>query len=83
MEAFGQNTHLQGGTHGAEKCLADLSEADLADVEMLSARYRAFLDAGKTERECAAHMFREAEARGSGRLRKRSDTERRFAPVTK
>ncbi len=40
------------------------SEADLADVEMLSARYRAFLDAGKTERECAAHMFREAEARG-------------------
>ncbi len=40
------------------------SEADFTDVEALSARYRAFLDAGKTERECASHMVAEAAGRG-------------------
>ncbi len=36
------------------------SQADLEKVEALSARYRAFLDAGKTERECALNMYEEA-----------------------
>ncbi len=40
------------------------SQADLEKLEALSARYRAFLDAGKTERECAAKVFEEAVAAG-------------------
>jgi aspartyl aminopeptidase len=40
------------------------SKEDLENVEALSARYRAFLDAGKTERECAALLFDQARARG-------------------
>jgi aspartyl aminopeptidase len=40
------------------------SQADLENVEALSARYRAFLDAGKTERECARRIYEEARSRG-------------------
>lgn len=40
------------------------SQADLDAVEALAARYRAFLDAGKTERECALRMYGEALAAG-------------------
>ncbi len=40
------------------------SQAELEKVEALSARYRAFLDAGKTERECADQMYAQALANG-------------------
>jgi len=40
------------------------SQADIEKLEALSARYRAFLDASKTERECAATVFKEAVAAG-------------------
>jgi aspartyl aminopeptidase len=40
------------------------SQADLEKVEALSARYRAFLDACKTERECAESMYAQALAHG-------------------
>ena len=40
------------------------TETDLAALETFSAEYRAFLDAGKTERECVAESVRIAEAKG-------------------
>ena len=40
------------------------NETDLAALEAFSADYRAFLDAGKTERECVAESVRIAEAKG-------------------
>lgn len=40
------------------------SKADLEAVEALSARYRDFLDAGKTERECASIAYEAARANG-------------------
>jgi hypothetical protein len=82
MEAFGQNTHLQGGTHGAENAWLTYSEADLADVEMLIARYRAFLDAARPSASARPICSGRPRPAASGRLRKRSDPERRFAPVT-
>lgn len=36
------------------------SKADVEKVEALSARYREFLDASKTERECAARIYEDA-----------------------
>ena len=40
------------------------TEADLAKLEAFSAAYRAFLDAGKTERECVAESVHIAEEKG-------------------
>ena len=37
-------------------------EADETAMEKLAKDYRAFLDAGKTERECVTELVREAEA---------------------
>ena len=37
---------------------------DLEKLEKISEDYRAFLDAGKTERECVAEVVRQAEAAG-------------------
>lgn len=53
------------------------SQADLENVEALSARYRAFLDAGKTERECARRMYDEARSHG---YRELSDAVREGVP---
>ena len=39
------------------------TDADIAALEAFSADYRAFLDAGKTERECVAESVRIAGAR--------------------
>lgn len=39
-------------------------EADETAMEKLAKDYRAFLDAGKTERECVTELVREAEANG-------------------
>ena len=39
-------------------------EADEKEMEKLAKDYRAFLDAGKTERECVTELVREAEANG-------------------
>lgn len=42
----------------------DLAEKDRDALFAYSERYKAFLDAGKTERECAAEMTRQAHAHG-------------------
>ena len=39
-------------------------ESDEKEMEKLARDYRAFLDAGKTERECVTELVREAEANG-------------------
>ena len=39
-------------------------EADEKALEKLAKDYRAFLDAGKTERECVTELTKEAEAAG-------------------
>lgn len=39
-------------------------ESDEKEMEKLAKDYRAFLDAGKTERECVTELVREAEANG-------------------
>ena len=43
-------------------------EADETAMEKLAKDYRAFLDAGKTERECVTELVREAEANGYANL---------------
>lgn len=40
------------------------SDAERAHLEQVSARYRAFLDNGKTERECVTEVVKLAEAKG-------------------
>ena len=40
------------------------SPEELAQVEALSEKYKAFLDAGKTERECVAEIVKMAEGFG-------------------
>ena len=39
-------------------------EAELAKVEAFAAKYKAYLDAGKTERECVTEAVKLAEAAG-------------------
>ena len=39
-------------------------EAELAKVEAFAAKYKAYLDAGKTERECVTEAVKLAEAEG-------------------
>jgi len=43
---------------------ADLAADEAAVMEELSAKYRAFLDAGKTERDCVSYAVKEAEKHG-------------------
>ena len=40
------------------------SEEQLAQLEELNANYKAYLDAGKTERECVREAVKQAEAAG-------------------
>ena len=40
------------------------TDAERAHLEQVSARYRAFLDNGKTERECVTEVVKLAEAKG-------------------
>ena len=47
------------------------TENDLKELERTSAGYRAFLDAGKTERECVTELTRQAEAAGYVSLEKK------------
>jgi aspartyl aminopeptidase len=54
------------------------SKEDLKAVEALSANYRAFLDAGKTERECALILYEKARAAG---YRDLQDAARDRAPL--
>ena len=44
------------------------TDAERAHLEQVSARYRAFLDNGKTERECVTEVVKLAEAKGSTNL---------------
>ena len=45
------------------------SEQQLEELESLSVRYRAYLDAGKTERECVRETVRIAKEHGSYKRR--------------
>ena len=47
-----------------ENAWLSYSEEQKAELEALAGRYRKFLDAGKTERECAAEAIRLARAAG-------------------
>ena len=47
------------------------TENDLKELERTSTGYRAFLDAGKTERECVIELTRQAEAAGYVSLEKK------------
>lgn len=40
------------------------TDTQLEELEVLNKKYKAFLDAGKTERECVAEIVRQAEAAG-------------------
>ena len=40
------------------------TDTQLEELEVLNKKYKAFLDAGKTERECVAEIVRQAEASG-------------------
>ncbi|MBQ7851042.1 MAG: aminopeptidase, partial [Clostridia bacterium] len=51
---------LSGKKNGYDK----IKEADLAAIDAYCAGYIAYLDAGKTERLCAAETIRLAEAQG-------------------
>lgn len=46
------------------------SEEDLKELEQVSADYKAYLDAGKTERECVAEAIRRAEKAGFSDMKK-------------
>ena len=46
------------------------TEADIQQLEATAADYRAFLDSGKTERECVKEAIRRAEAKGFQELKK-------------
>ena len=47
------------------------TEAEEKELEETAAKYRYFLDQGKTERECVAQIIREAEAAGYESLEKK------------
>lgn len=52
-----------------EKTLWEIyNDTQLAELETLTADYKNFLDAGKTERECVTEVIRLAEKRGLCRL---------------
>ena len=52
-------------------------ESDEKEMEKLTKDYRAFLDAGKTERECVTELVREAEANGYVSLKQNRQQARR------
>ena len=56
-------------------------KTELKKVEKLSDAYKAFLDAGKTERECAAFAIRELEKAGYLERRQLRDDHGRMADV--
>lgn len=50
--------------NGKKERMAFLRGSRETAMEKLAKDYRAFLDAGKTERECVTELVREAEANG-------------------
>lgn len=56
---------MENKTNNKEKNLWEIySDTQLNELEALNEQYKAFLDAGKTERECVAEIIRQAEAAG-------------------
>ena len=58
-------------------------EADEMEMEKLAKDYRAFLDAGKTERECVTELVREAEANGYVSLEAKLESGEKIQPGDK
>ena len=58
-------------------------ESDEKEMEKLAKDYRAFLDAGKTERECVTELVREAEANGYVSLEAKQATGEKIQPGDK
>ena len=58
-------------------------ESDEKEMEKLAKDYRAFLDAGKTERECVTELVREAEANGYVSLEAKQAAGERIQPGDK
>lgn len=56
---------MENKTNNKEKNLWEIySDTQLNELEVLNEQYKAFLDAGKTERECVTEIVRQAEAAG-------------------
>ncbi len=51
-------------TYKAKTAWENLTESELAEMQTLSQNYISFLNNGKTERECAAQIIRQAQAAG-------------------
>ena len=51
-------------TYKAKSAWEKLTDSELAEMQTLSQHYISFLNTGKTERECAAHIIRQAKEAG-------------------
>ena len=51
-------------TYKAKTAWEKLTDSELAEMQTLSQHYISFLNTGKTERECAAHIIRQAKEAG-------------------
>ena len=51
-------------TYKAKTAWENLTDSELAEMQTLSQHYISFLNTGKTERECAAHIIRQAKEAG-------------------
>ena len=66
-----------------ENAWLSYSEEQKAELEALAGRYRKFLDAGKTERECAAEAIRLARAAGYVSLEEVQEAGKKLEPGDK
>ena len=74
---------LEGGTDMKENAWLSYSEEQKAELEALAGRYKKFLDAGKTERECAAEAIRLARAAGYESLEEVQEAGKKLEPGDK
>ena len=74
---------LEGGTDMKENAWLSYSEEQKAELEALAGRYKKFLDAGKTERECAAEAIRLARAAGYVSLEEVQEAGKKLEPGDK
>ena len=74
---------LEGGTDMKENAWLSYSEEQKAELEALAGRSKKFLDAGKTERECAAEAIRLARAAGYVSLEEVQEAGKKLEPGDK
>lgn len=59
------------------------TQEELQELEALNKRYRDFLDAGKTERECVKEIIKQAEARGYKSIEEIENSGKKLVPGDK